>query len=67
MSGHLIVNPSVFTHADQLAFLQERVATLRGWPHPDGVRWIVPVEAPTTTRGMWVRKGLPEGSVVVAT
>ena len=60
-----MVDPTGFT-VEQWGELREGIALGRGWLHPDGVRWIIPVEAPKTTKERWVRKGLPDKAIEVA-
>ena len=64
-TGFIIVNPTEFT-ATQKRELEKRVKAHAGWPHPDGIRWLLPVNSPNTTREKWVRAGWPSDSVEIA-
>jgi len=65
MRGFLMVDPTPLTNL-QIAALNELVRIGQGWRHPDGVRWIVPVESPKTTREKCLREGWAKESIEVA-
>lgn len=67
LTGHLIIDPGRFTHQSQASQLADHVHLYHGWPHPDGVRWILPVEQPRHTRERLIASGWPEGAIEVAT
>jgi hypothetical protein len=56
----------MFTHESQASQLAEHIHLYRGWPHPDGVRWILPVESPSSTRQRLIASGWPEDAVAIA-
>jgi len=65
MNGFLLVDPTPLTNL-QIVALTELVRVGKGWRHPDGVRWIVPVEDPTRTRDKCFRKGWAKDSIEIA-
>ena len=63
--GFLLIDPSHFDAAQAskcCAWSTEH----RGWLHPDGVRWIVPVEMPTHKREGLIRDGWPAEAIIIA-
>ena len=63
--GHLVVDSTGYT-ADQYRLLHQHAEKNNGWLHPDGVRWIIPVLGPATSRGEMLRQGLPPESIEIA-
>lgn len=65
VEGHLIIDPTTYT-PEQHQQLNQHAHTRGGWQHPDGTRWIIPVQAPTTTREQLIRSGLPPETITIA-
>ena len=65
MHGFLLVDPTPLTNL-QIVALTEMVRVGRGWRHPDGVRWIVPVDGPKTIQEKCLREGWAKESIEVA-
>lgn len=63
--GHLIIDPTTYT-PEQHRQLNDRATQHNGWQHPDGTRWIIPVQGPTHTREQWIRQGWPPDSITIA-
>lgn len=63
--GFLLVDPSGLGEK-QAVELDNAVVFWKGWRHPDGVRWILPVQYPKTLKEKWIRQGWPVDSIQIA-